>query len=105
MGVDGNKLAMVSELFSVKKINIAFLQETHTNLDNESEWRRWWEGASVLSHGTNNSAGIAILFSKDMNINILVVEEIVKGRMLLVKMQYEGSVFALINVYAPNKWT
>lgn len=101
-GRDGNKLAMVSELLSIKKINVVFLQETHTTLDNESEWKRWWEGTSILSHGTNNSAGIAILFSKEMNVNILVVEEIVKGRILLLKMEYEGSVFVLINVYAPN---
>ncbi len=47
-GRDGNKLAMISELFSIKKVNIAFLQETHTNLDNESELNRWWEGKSVL---------------------------------------------------------
>lgn len=99
-GRDGNKLAMISELFSIKKINVAFLQETHTSIDND--WSRWWEGKSVLSHGTNTSAGIAILFSKEMNVNILVVEEIVKGRILLVKMEYEGSVFILINVYAPN---
>lgn len=59
-------------------------------------------GDSVLSHGTNTSDGIAILFSKEMNVNILVVEEIVKGRILLLKVEYEGSVFVLINVYAPN---
>ncbi len=28
---------------------------------------------SVLSHGTNISAGIAILFSKEINVNILAV--------------------------------
>jgi len=47
-GRDGNKLATVSELFSIKNINLAFLQETHTSLDNESESSRWWEGKSVL---------------------------------------------------------
>lgn len=101
-GRDGNKLAMVSELFGIKKINVAFLQETHSSVDNESEWSRWWEGTSVLSHGTNISAGIAILFAKGMNVNILAVEEIVKGRILLLKIKYEGSVFVLINVYASN---
>lgn len=48
-----------------------------------------------------DSAGIAILFSKEINVNILVVEEIVKGRILLLMMEYEGSMFVLINVYAP----
>lgn len=101
-GRDGNKLAMISELFGIQKINVAFLQETHTSLDNEFEFSRWWEGKSFLSHGTNTSAGIAILFSKEMNVNILAIEEIVKGRILMLNIEYEGSVFVLINVYAPN---
>lgn len=74
-GRDGSKLAMVSELFRIKKVDIVFLQETHSNTENESEWDRWWEGKCVLSHGTNLSSGVAILFSKNINVNILVVEE------------------------------
>lgn len=101
-GRDGSKLAMVSELFRIKKVDIVFLQETHSNTENESEWDRWWEGKCVLSHGTNLSSGVAILFSKNINVNILVVEEVVKGRVLLVHIEYKGTVFVLINVYAPN---
>lgn len=37
-----------------------------------------------------------------MNVDILAVEEIVKGRILLLKIEYEDSVLVLINVYAPN---
>lgn len=59
-GRDRGKLAIVSEFLKIKKINVYFLQETHTNKDNEIEWGMWWEGKFVLSHGTHNSAGIAI---------------------------------------------
>lgn len=55
-----------------------------------------------MSHGTRNSAGVAILFSKYININIIKVEELVKGRLLLVQIEWEGLVFILVNVYAPN---
>lgn len=44
-------------------MNVIFLQETHSNQSNEFEWRLWWEGEYVLSHGTNLSAGVAVLLS------------------------------------------
>lgn len=79
-----------------------FFYKRHILIDNESEWDRWWEGTCVLSHGTNYSSGVAILFSQNINVNILVVEEVVKGRVLLMHMEFEGTVFVLINVYALN---
>lgn len=98
-GRDRKKLAMISEF--VKGIDIVFLQETHTSNDNETRWGMWREGKYALSHGTNTSAGVAILFSKNLNVNILIVI-IVKGRTLLIKVEFEGTIFVLINVYAPN---
>jgi len=56
----------------------------------------------VLSHGTNLSSGVAILFSKNINVNVLDVDEVVKGRVLLIHIEFKGTVFVLINVYAPN---
>lgn len=64
----------------------------------------WWGGKLVLSHGSNNSAGVAILFSKTMNVNILTVEEIEKGRILLTKIEFEGFLFVFVNVYALNMY-
>ncbi len=50
-----------------------------------------------MSHGTH-SAGVATLFSANMNVNILNVE----GRLLLTQVEYEGIMFVFVNVYAPN---
>jgi len=93
---------VISEFLNINQVNIVFLQETHSNEENEIEWNRWWEGKLALSHGTNNSAGVAILFKKGLNVNILNIEEIEKGRVLLLKIQYGEHVFVLVNVYAPN---
>lgn len=101
-GRDKNKVALVSEFLKTKKINVSFLQETHSDYDNEIVWRMWWKGHYVMSHGISNSAGVAILFSNDMNMNIIKVEEFVKGRLLLVQIECEGVIFVLVNVYAPN---
>ncbi len=88
-----NKLAQISELLRIDKVNVCFLQETHTDNDNEVEWGLWWKTNFALS------AGVAILFSED--VNILKIEEIVKGRLLLTQIEHNGIEFLFVNVYAP----
>lgn len=61
-GRDANKRALVSEVVSQKNIDVFFLRETHTIIADEVDWGLWWEGAHILSHGTNLCAGVAILF-------------------------------------------
>lgn len=66
---------MISEFSSIKKFNVSFLKKNkNTNKDNEIECGIWWEGECALSRGTHNSAGVATLFSVNMNVNILNVE-------------------------------
>jgi len=61
-------ICTVSQLFwnrvCINRVNV-FLQETHSNDENEIEWNKWWEGNLVLSHETNNSAGVATLFKRE----------------------------------------
>ncbi len=67
---DGGKRALLSEFIRLKDTQVTFLQETHSDIKNESELNLWWEGKMCLSHGTNVSAGVAILFSTHLNVNI-----------------------------------
>lgn len=83
-GRDNNKLAQISEFLRIYKVNV--LQETHTDNDNEVEWGLWWKINFALSHVTKNSAGVAILFFED--VNILKIEEIVKGRLLITQIEH-----------------
>lgn len=66
-GRDRSKRAMVAEILNLKSINVTFLQETHTDFNNEIERYRWWEGKCFISHGSDISAGVAILFLKNVN--------------------------------------
>ncbi len=52
---------------------------------------------------TNVSAGVAILFSTHLNVNILSEMEIEKGRILMVKVKIDNQLFVFINIYTPNK--
>lgn len=100
---DGSKRALLVEFLKLKETHVTFLQETHSDQKNESEIKLWWEGKTVFSHGTNISAGVAILFSKYLNINIISEVEIEKGRIMLVKAKVNNQLFEFINIYAPNK--
>ncbi len=79
-GRDRNKRAIIAEYAYLKDINVMFLQETHSDSQNEVELYRWWECECILSHGTHLSAGVAILFSKHLDLNILSTIELEKGR-------------------------
>lgn len=56
---DAGKMSVLGEYVKQKKVQVLFLQETHSDVLNEVDWGLWWKGASVLSHGTNVSAGVA----------------------------------------------
>ena len=104
-GRDRHRRALISEVAIQKRVDVLFLQETHTNPADEIDWGLWWEGSFTLSHGTNLSAGVAVLLRKDANIKVLSSTEVVKGRLLIVRAELEGSVFCFVNVYAPNRGT
>ena len=102
-GRDGQKRALISEVSSQKRIDVLFLQETHSDPAVETDWGLWWEGPYALSHGTNVSAGVAVLFKAAANATIISSTEVVKGRLLVVRAEIEGSVFYFVNIYAPNQ--
>ena len=44
--------------------NIIFLQETHSTVNSEKQWKAEWSAPLELAHGSSNSRGVAILFRK-----------------------------------------
>ena len=102
-GRDRQRRALVSELVNQKSLDIIFLQETHSDTGNEVDWGLWWRGQYFLSHGTNNSKGIAILFSPGVTVNVISHTEIVTGRVQMVRAEIGEVVFCFINVYASNQ--
>lgn len=101
-GRDRNKQAVLVELNRNKNIDVLFLQETHSSLDNETEWGMNWEGNYFLSHGTNFSAGVAILFSQHLHLTNVSVCEVEEGRFQIVQATIKGIAFVFINIYAYN---
>lgn len=75
-----NKWSLLKESIKLKEINVMFLQETQSDINNEVDWGLWSDGQFVLSHGTNLSAGVALVFSPDLNVNILSVDELMNWK-------------------------
>lgn len=95
------KRASFFKLVELKKLDIVFVQETHSDEENESDWKREWPGEVILSHKNSNSGGVAVLFSKGFSPYSIEVEEVMCGHILKVKVQYENVKMILVNVYAP----
>ena len=55
-----------------------------------------------MSHGANNSKGVAILMGNklDQTITASVIDQ--KGRYIILLVEIQGSNFLLINSYQPN---
>ena len=66
------------------------------------DWRICWRGAQVFSHGTNVSAGVAVLFSPSLAVNIISQKEVCKGRLLKVRANIKGQIFVCFYIYAHN---
>lgn len=46
----------------LKKLNVLFIQETHSDDNTQTNWVRGWEGKTYLKHGTTASVGVGFLF-------------------------------------------
>ena len=86
-----------------KRADVIFLQETHSKKEIELQWRNEWGTEMILSHGSPNARGVAILLNKgvDYCIQSKIIDPL--GRFIIVKVEIEHNLYVLINVYAPNK--
>ena len=79
------------------------LQETHSTETNEKLWKSQWGQDSELCHGTSHSRGIANLFDKNYDYEILNVQQDFDGGFLLLDILIENQTFVLVNICAPTK--
>lgn len=80
---DSQKRMCLFEFIKQKHIDVTFVQESHSDLKNEVDWKKEWDGQIILSHMSSNSGGVAVLFSKKSLPISYEIEEIVKGRFFL----------------------
>lgn len=97
---DYRKIAMRFELIRQKSIDVMLIQESHSDVKNESEWMMEWEGEVIMSHKTY-SGGVAILLRKNINPVSREAEHVVGGQLLKLRLKFENVTVVFINLYAP----
>ena len=89
--------------FRQNNMDIILLQETHlANECSKADWEMDWKGTILYSAGESNARGVAILLQDRFNHKILDTVTDNEGRVVITKVEVEGKVLVIGNVYAPN---
>ena len=93
-----------AQIFSLcHSYNISLLQETYANTNQVIEkWTKEWGGQALWSMGSNNSCGVAILFSPGFNADISLISSDCEGRAVSACVKFLSTTFNVCCVYAPN---
>ena len=100
---DATKRRQLFKYFHERKVDIIFIQESHSTKDYEKIWRNEWGGKIVFDHGESNAQGVAMLFAKNLEIIINRIEKSDYGQYIIVEARTNEVPLTLCNVYAPNK--
>lgn len=99
---DVQKRMLLYELIKQKNIDVMYVQETHSDCMNAIDWKREWEGEVLLTHMSSNRGGGAVLFAKRFLPVSCQVEEVIDGRLMIIRATFEKCKMVFINVYAPT---
>lgn len=83
-------------------LNVIALQETHCDKESKKKWKKEWTGKSVWTNYSSAEAGVAFLFSKNTDVNIIDEETDNKGRILRVTVEINNCKFQMLNFYGIN---
>ena len=101
-----NKLKRVQIFnFCKDKINnngIVLLQETHSSVKDVARWRNEWGAEIYQNHGSSNSSGTLIAFSKKFDKKVLKYIDDKNGRIQILAFEHKNKKFMIINVYNNN---
>jgi len=94
--------ALLFKLIKQKQIYVVFIQETHSDALNETDWRKEWEGVVLCSHMSSTRGGVAVLFAKHFTPVLFEVKQEVPGRLIVIRHNFKKINVVFINVYAPT---
>ena len=80
-----------------------FLQETHSSKEREAQWKKEWGVEILFSHGSTNARGVAVLIKNGFDIDIILSQTDLSGRLFLFKALIKEENYTNANIYGPNK--
>ena len=82
--------------------DVLFLQETHSDINDEILWKSQWGEFAFFASFTSNSRGVAILIRNSVTLKVNSIFKDPNGRFLVLDVLLNKLPLTLINVYAPN---
>lgn len=86
-----------------ENVKIFCLQETHSQPENESQWRSEWNGPIHFCHGLSNRRGVMILIKKEVQHTVHSVLTDKVGRWIMLDLTVDSLRINIMNIYAPNE--
>ena len=86
-----------------KQADVILLQEMHITQEQERWFSTQWGSKIWFSNGSSNSKGIAVLFSKIMQIQVHNVIKSENSRYIILYLTLFSHKFVIANIYTPNK--
>ena len=84
------------------KSNIILLQDTHSCALDENNYKNHWGHSVFFSHGLTNSRGVATIIPKHLGGTSNIFYRDMDGRILIVEININNTIYYIINVYAPS---
>lgn len=100
---DKKKRIDVFDWLKKKKIDICFLQETHSTTQVEQIWQQEWGYNAHFSSHTGNSRGVAILIQNTFAYKLVECYTDTEGRFIILRIEINEQHMTLVNVYGPNQ--
>lgn len=99
-----NDLKRVDVFEYLKKLgsNIYCLQDIHCGTQQINKFKNGWDGDMIIAHNTSNSRGVAILFNKNFEYNIIDTILDPRGNYVAIKLRMFETDISLISMYGPN---
>jgi len=85
------------------KVDILFLQETHSSPSEESDWLRDWGGDIYMSHWSTNSKGVGIFIAPHINYDLISQFTDTDGRVIILEIAINERKITLCNTYGFNE--
>ena len=103
LNVDLKRIAAFAKL-KKKTSGILLLQETHSTPEMEQRWQTDWGNKQMyFSHGASNSKGVAIIITNNYDANIVNIRRDTNGRMILLDIERNGTIYTVGNIYPPTR--
>ena len=97
-----NRRQTAFSFFRRHKRDIILLQETHWTDELEAEIRNDWGHDILLSNGTANARGTAMLFNPRLDYSLQNINKDSNGRIVSALIELDNREINIVNIYAPS---